>query len=68
MYIIIKRKKIVVADVAAAVEAWEAYRDRDYCAYGCSKTGNGVTVFDDAGKPICKISYNGRIWPVEVAA
>ena len=68
MFIIIKRKKIPVADVAAAVAAWEAYRDRDYCAHGFSKVGNGVTVFDDAGNAVCKISYNGRVWPVEVAA
>ena len=64
MYIIIKRKKIEVADVAAAVAAWEAYRDADYFGLVFMEVGNGVTVFAADGKPICKISYNGRVWPI----
>ena len=68
MFIIIKRKKIPVSDVAAAVAAWEAYRDADYFGRGCSEIGNGVTVFTADGIAVCKISYNGRVWPVAVAA
>ena len=64
MHIIIDRKRVNVADIAEAVARWEAYRDESN--EGASVIGNGVTVFDGI-EPVAQISYNGRIWPVEVA-
>ena len=61
MYIIINRKKIVVADIAEAVKHWETHRDATN--EGVSTIGNGVTVFDGI-EPVAKISYNGRVWPI----
>lgn len=65
MYIIINRKKIVVSSIADAVEKWETYRDNT--TNGVRGIGNGVTVFNGI-EPIAKISYNGRIWPIEQLA
>jgi hypothetical protein len=61
---------------AESVEAvavwWDDYRDALVMngGGGSRALGNGVTVYADreCKVEVAKVSYNGRIWPVQVAA
>lgn len=63
MLIMIHRnKRTPVKSLAEAAAIYSAARDK--AGLGASKWMD-ATVTDDTGKPVARISYNGRIWPPE---
>ncbi len=61
-----------VASVEAASELWNDYRDALLIngGGGSRDIGNGWTVYADRActVEVARVSYNGRIWPAQVAA
>ena len=60
------------ASIEAVSDWWNDYRDALTMngGGGSSAIGNGVTVYADreCKVEVAKVSYNGRIWPAQVAA
>jgi N12 class adenine-specific DNA methylase/antitoxin (DNA-binding transcriptional repressor) of toxin-antitoxin stability system len=50
-----------VESLQDASEKWEAFRDK--AGAGVSEVGNGVSIVDQTGKEVARVSYNGRVWP-----
>lgn len=60
LHFTIRRKRHTVATFADASAIYSAARDRS--GLGSSRFP-GVEITDDAGTPVARISYNGRVWP-----
>lgn len=50
-----------VESLRDASEKWERFRDTVNAGY--SEIGNGVPIFDQTGKQVAYVSYNGKVWP-----
>lgn len=59
--IIPRRPKMTASDLADASAKYSEVRDAS--GEGASTFYDGVVMQD--GKPVARISYNGRIWPLE---
>ncbi len=57
-------KRYPVQSIQDAQRKWSAARDADVRqgGGGVSNIGNGIVVSDSGGKPVARISYNGRAW------
>ena len=61
LYMQIGRKRYQVASLQEASEMFCAARDKS--GHGASRTPD-VTIVDERGETVARISYNGRVWPV----
>lgn len=61
LYMQIGRKRYQVASLQEASEMFCAARDKS--GHGASRTPD-VTIVNERGDTVARISYNGRVWPV----
>jgi len=61
LFMQIGRKRYPVGSLQQASEMFCAARDKS--GHGASRTPN-VTIVNERGETVARISYNGRVWPV----
>jgi len=65
IFIQIGRRRYQVADLAQASQMYSAARDHKMRGSGGASRTPDALIVTASGKPVARISYNGRVWPPE---